>query len=302
MTEQKKNLVAELLAERLGKLIEKDESVWKKPWVCLGSDKNILSHRHYRGINALILPLVRDERGFNSIMWGTFQQWLERKTPVRKGEKGTRIIFWKPLTYQNEVKNDAGETELEEREVFMARCYTVFNGSQCEGYDVSAENKFKPLDDKRNKEADKYFDNYGIPIIYGGDSAFYVPSKDEIHLPEWERFNTASEFYSTLAHESIHSTGAKHRLDRKFKLDNEQMNYAIEELVADIGAGLLVGKFGYAYQFSDNNIAYLKSWFRSLKNEPKLLIKACSHAQKAVDYLDKVTEFKEADADTASNN
>lgn len=299
MTE-KQNPVAELLAAQLQKLIEADESKWEKPWVCLGADRNIISKKHYRGINALLLPLIRDELGFNSSMWGTYKQWQERGTPVKKGMKGSRVIFWKPLTFNVEVKNDEGETEMEEKETFMARIYTVFNGNQCEGYDVSAENNYKPLDDERNETADKYFERYGIPIIYGGNSAFYVPSKDEIHLPEWERFNTASEFYSTLAHESIHSTGAKHRLDRKFNLDTKHMNYAIEELVADIGAGLLVGKFGYAYQFSKNNLAYLKSWFRSLKNEPKLLIKACSHAQKAVDYLDKVTEFK--DADEASSN
>lgn len=97
--------------------------------------------------------------------------------------------------------------------------------------------------------------------------------------------NTETGFVSTLAHETVHATGHKNRLNRDMKGRFGNESYAFEELIADIGAGFVAGYLGYDYQFSKNNLAYLKSWLKVLKNDKRAIFKACSEAQKAFDYL-----------------
>lgn len=133
--------------------------------------------------------------------------------------------------------------------------------------------------------AQTFFANTNIAYNYGCLFAAYSPEKDVVCMPNRSDLINEEGFVSTLSHETVHATGHKNRLARDFNGKFGSESYAFEELVADIGAGFVAGYLGYDYQFSKNNLAYIKSWLKVLKNDKKAIFKACSEAQKAFDYL-----------------
>jgi antirestriction protein ArdC len=108
----------------------------------------------------------------------------------------------------------------------------------------------------------------------------YVPSDDIIFQPPQENFNSAENYYSTLAHEMVHSTAAKTRLNRRQK----KFNYAFEELIAEMGACFLCANLGIKGNL-ENHASYLDSWLRALKDDKTMIYKAANYAQKACRYL-----------------
>ncbi len=276
MTNDLISLVADTIIEKL----ENFKGSWETPFLSACSH-NIATKKCYRGINILLLDIARSKNDFSSCVWGTFKQWKEKGCPVRKGEKGTTILFWKPLVYKLEVETENGDLLELENQSFVARSYCVFNGSQVEGYTQETEQ----AEFNFNVDSEKFFENTKIEYRFDGSSAFYNHKKDYVCLPNKKHFNNESDFISTLSHETVHATGHKNRLNRDFSGCFGSKSYAFEELVADIGAGFVSGYLGYEYQFSKNNLAYLKSWLSVLKNDKKAIFKACSHAQKAFDYL-----------------
>ena len=131
----------------------------------------------------------------------------------------------------------------------------------------------------------EFLDKTGIEYEEGHNRACYIPSIDKVYLPSPEQFIDKAAYIPVSCHEFIHATGSKKRLDRDFTGKFGDESYAFEELVADIGAGFLSAALGKQYIFQNNNLAYLKSWVKVLKDQPKAILKACSHAQKAADYL-----------------
>lgn len=264
--------VANTLIERL----ENFSGEWEKPFISV-YPHNVVTGKPYRGINTLILAFTSALFGYHSASWGTFKQWQEKGYHVKKGEKATTIVFWKPLKFTTEVENtETGELEAVEEQAFVARAYNVFNGSQIEGW----EDEKKP-----DLDAMTFFENTKIRYSFGANLAAYDIKNDVVLMPERNQFINETAFISTIAHETVHATGHENRLNRdmKGKFGNEA--YAFEELIADIGAGFVAGYLGYEYQFSKDNLAYLKSWLKVLKNDKKAIFKACSHAQAAFDYL-----------------
>jgi antirestriction protein ArdC len=275
-----RNKVIENIAERLIKALSTFEGQWEKPFFTAGNNRNVVTGKDYRGINVLILAVAALKNGYKSKKWGTFQQWLEKKCPVKKGEKATQIIFWKPLIYKEEVRTENGEIIEEEKETYVARAYYVFNAEQVEGY--AEEPESEKIDVEAVAEINKFFDNTKIPYQFG-ERACYSPMKDLVIIPAREKCISLTEYAATFAHEMTHATGHKSRLAREMGMETEK--YAYEELIADIGAGMVCSYIGYDYAFSKNNLAYLKSWLQVFKDDPKKIVSACSQAQKAADYL-----------------
>lgn len=271
----------EKVSNQIIEKLETFEGKWEKPFVSLFA-YNILTQKPYRGINILLLNCAATEQKFTSAVWGTFKQWKDKGFAVRKGEKATTVLFWKPLTFKNEQENEeTGEIDISENHTYMARCYSVFNGSQIEGFTSDIEkSEFSFKEDVKT-----FFENTEIPYVYGAFQAAYFPEEDVIYMPHQSDFINEQGFVSTLAHETIHATGHEKRLNRDFNGRFGTESYAFEELVADIGAGFVAGYLGYEYQFSKDNLAYLKSWLKVLKNDKRAIFKACSEAQKAFDYL-----------------
>jgi antirestriction protein ArdC len=97
-------------------------------------------------------------------------------------------------------------------------------------------------------------------------------------MPDIRQFDNAEEYYSVLAHEHIHWSGSDTRLKRN------KLNYAEEELVAEIGAFLTSIHLGIQSSPKPNNLAYLKSWSKGEINKMKIF-SALSDAHKSVNFL-----------------
>jgi antirestriction protein ArdC len=128
-----------------------------------------------------------------------------------------------------------------------------------------------------------WFANIPATIHTGHNKACYVPSKDEIRMPDFDTFKTDIDYYSVLAHEIIHWTGADQRLNRK--LSQERQSYAFEELVAELGSALIAANLKIQSKPTDNTTAYLKGWLQAVKKKPKTLWDAMSLAKHAVSFL-----------------
>lgn len=256
-----------------------------------GLPLNPITDHHYRGINIPSLWIDQQEKGFTSNHWATFKQWKEQGANVRKGERGSQIIFYKTLTRLEE--NEQGEEC--ESSIPMLKSYTVFNANQVDGYEIGevvAPNSHSLVE--RIESADNYCTNTKADIRHSGLRAFYSQSGDFINMPDEQYFvdtkqATATEnYYATLLHELTHWTGAPHRLDRdKAKTKAEQDKYAFEELIAELGAAFLCAQIGIVQTPRDDHALYIKSWLTALKNDKKFVFKASAQAAKAVDYLNQ---------------
>lgn len=287
--EQLTNSLIALLEKTSRNIIDEVED----PFITLGFNaKNLVSNKCYTGFNSVRLAVEAMDKGYKSSVWGTYKQWQENGCQVRKGEKSTMVIWCKPIKYENEVVDDSGETKIVENTVNVAKVYFVFNGDQVDGY----KEEFRVLEGMPKEECLKFFKNCGIKQEEYRGKAFYRPSEDTVYVPPYSDFIGEAEYVATVAHEYCHATGAKHRLDRNLKNKFGDDGYAFEELIAEIGAGMVAGYLGYTYQFGKSNIAYLKSWLEVLKNDRSAVIRACSYAQKAFDYLVNCQEGKDDEA------
>ena len=286
------------IAHKVADLMTKHGTDWVKPWQgqAGGFPVNVASGKQYRGINVFLLL----SEGFSSQYWATFNQWKAAGAKIKKGSKATTIVLWKPLERQTE--NAEGETQTDR--FWMLRTFKVFNADQVEGWEAPAQDVTATPVDANGFEhcpsIEEFFDEAGVQINHGGNSAFYAPSVDAVQMPRKEDFvgtdtSTAAEaYYSTLAHEVTHWTGHKSRLDRIKSTRFGDKDYAFEELVAEMGAVFLSVQFGISPAPRPDHAKYLNNWIAALKAEPKVIFSAASEAQKAVDFIAEAAEYDPA--------
>jgi antirestriction protein ArdC len=290
-----KQSLKEQLESKIVKLIEtvEDARSWKKPFqgvMSSGLPQNYYSNTRYKGINIFFLWMESIEKGYQTNNWLTLKQCNQLKARVNKGEKSTPVFFFKPYEVK-EINTDTGE--LETKVVPILKSYRVFNIDQT---------TLKPVESTPTVTVDpipkckKFFESIDICEIRDGGSPYYAVSGDYISMPSINKFISSKSYYATLAHEYIHSTGHSSRLDRN--MDPKRESYAYEELIAELGASFISAHLHIdAYDIQNNAKAYLKSWLKSLKNDPKYLYKAMSEASKAFEYIVDIAE-----SNSASNN
>jgi antirestriction protein ArdC len=232
----------------------------------------------YRGGNAIALWATAQVKGYGSPFWLTYKQAQEAGAHVRRGEKGTLILYadrWKPA--------DADPDDPER--VFM-RAYTVFNAQQVEGLPASyytalrRPEGFNPI-----PEAEAFVRATGATVKEGGAGAFYRPSDDTITMPDRRAFADAEGFYATLLHELVHWTGAEARLNRPIRNRFGDPDYAREELVAELGAALLCCDLKLSKAPREDHAHYLAGWMQALQKNPMELWSAARAAETACDHL-----------------
>ena len=273
---------------------------WIKPWSgenAAGRITRPLRHNGmpYSGINILMLWTSAIEQGFASPSWMTFKQALELDACVRKGEKGSLVVYANSVTKTEQ--NDAGEDV--ERDIHFLKGYTVFNCDQIEGlpeqYYVKPEPRFTPV--QRIAQADAFFTATGIEIRIRGGQAYYAQELDYIQMPPIEAFTDAESFYATLAHETCHATKHPSRLDRDLGRKSwGDAGYAHEELVAELGSAFLCADLELTPEVRDDHASYIAFWVEVLKNDNRAVFAAAAHAQRAVDYLHKLQPKQKAEA------
>lgn len=275
------NELFERITHELISAIESGTGKWEMPWTQLGAHlapRNI-DGRLYRGFNVWVLAATASLKGWNSNTWGTYKAWQRHGAQVRKGEKGTQVVLWKRAKKRTE--NETGDTE--ESSYLYARVFTVFAAEQVDGYEAPAPVKLPTHE--RIEAAEAYFAKVGATVHEGGDSAFYRPVTDEIQVPTIDQFRTPEHFYSTLAHEHIHWTGHKSRLDRDLHNRFGSEAYAMEELVAELGAAMWSAQTGVDQTTRDDHASYLGGWLKVLKEDSRALVSVMSKAQAAIDHL-----------------
>lgn len=261
---------------------------WRRPWFQAGLPLNLVSKRPYRGINVFLLSAL----GYASPYFVSYNQAKKLGGSVKPGEKGCPVIFWKVSNYEKDKDgNPYGVTASGKPIVktsWLLRYYTVFNVSQCEGFEDKIPELptrvFNPIQD-----GDRIIDNMpNRPTITHNEArAYYRPACDTVNMPKHELFNSDGEYYSTAFHELVHSTGHASRLNRDEVTNIDVFGshtYSTEELVAEMGSVYLCNEIGLDAMF-DNSLAYLKSWLDKLKDDVKMLVVASGKAQKAVDYI-----------------
>ena len=118
--------------------------------------------------------------------------------------------------------------------------------------------------------------------------ACYIPSLDEVRMPELNAYKDSESFYATLFHELAHSTGHPSRLNRQGiagPIEFGSQDYSLEELIAEISASFLCAFTQIENKVIDNSVAYLNSWISKLSNDKYMIIKAASQAQKAFNMI-----------------
>ena len=265
--------------------IEAGAGQWHMPWHHDGSaitrPTNVASGKAYRGINTLVLWIAAATRGYASGQWGTYRQWNALGAQVRKGEHATSIVFWKRIGQPDH--DSQTDTEDEDRVCFVARGYAVFNRSQVDGYEA-AEQTLLP-ESERIARADAFLDVLNIPVTFGADSAYYRIDLDRIFMPEFAVFHDAVGFVATHLHEAAHATGAKHRLDRDLGSRFERDAVAMEEMIAELTAALVLADLRLAHHPRADHAAYLASWLTVLKHDSRAIFTAASKAQAAADWM-----------------
>lgn len=275
--------IYQMVTDRIVRQLEQvDPADFKTPWFCIGHSPVNLRGTAYRGINQLLLSGA----GHASNIWATFRQWKEKECSVRRGERSQIVVLWKFFDQTDDEGEATGKTGA-----VMVRYYRVFNADQVEGdYARQAERKFKDRLKTHNPiaEAESFVEGYTanerLPVR-PSDQAYYAGGiREHIGMPELGQFESPESYYSVFAHEITHSTGNRNRLDRDLSGRFGDQAYAFEELVAELGAAMICGALGLEQRPRIDHARYIKSWLTKLRSDPKFIISAASHAQKAADF------------------
>ncbi|NBP57918.1 DUF1738 domain-containing protein [bacterium] len=285
--------------------LKKDGLKYFKSFSGYGYPKNALTLKEYNGVNFWALNIQKRKLDFKSNLWATKKAWLSVGATILDGqEKNGRAIFYYS-TFKKNVKQN--EKQDEKTFAFLKVSY-VYNVAQVDlknsTYHVPSELPESKVID--NQEIENFINSIeGLHLHHTNDgTCHYNLTADKIVMSDKKTFvdtpdNSATgNYYSVLFHELIHWTGAKNRLARfekykkRFK-DNAQLEYAHEELIAEIGAVLLSQRFNIQKTINRNNLAYLKSWISALQNDNKFLISALSQSYRASEFLLNKGKLKE---------
>ena len=288
--------VYQIVTDRIIGSLKEGIIPWEKPWqnptFSGGSfPRNFRTGKSYRGVNVFLLWGTRHTSPF----WLTFKQALELGGNVRKGEKGSQIVFYKQLCSREnkteEVPAGRDGKTTNERAPFVLTYYTVFNVEQCEGLTIpmveSAPIQSVSVSETCEAIVNGWATRPAIRTEVASEGrAYYRPNTDSVHLPARFRFIDTAHYYATLFHELVHSTGHESRLARAFGERFGDESYSKEELVAETGAAFLCALVGIATKHTEQNTtAYIQNWISKLEQDNRLIVQAAASAQRAVDLI-----------------
>lgn len=301
LTPERKALVEQILDN-----LEKGDGLWKQGWVNTGVPESAITGKKYHGINNLFLTLVSIMKGYNDNRWLTYKQMEDKGWSFKTDEEGKSLAKGQGVAIEYfELRDKAtkkpfdrsvldGMTESERQEYMhdnvhpIRKYYRVFNGDLIEGIPEREKREIDPNGiNERAENVLSYWSENEAKIIYGGQSAFYRPSTDEIHLPPKDVFFDMPEFYATALHEVGHSTGHETRLNRDLSGKFGTSDYATEELRAEIASLFLEQdlEIQVSEKHIENNSQYIKAWHDKISEDPNVLFTAIADADKIAKYI-----------------
>lgn len=277
------------ITDRIVAAIEAGAPTYRMPWHSVGVPialpANARTGRPYRGINVLSLWVVATASRYISGYWATYRQWQALGAQVRKGERGTTIVFYL-------VDRASAEEEPQEeshRRRFVERPSRVFNADQVDGWsgvELPAHDHTVRWDC-----VEDVLRATGADVRHGSHRACYHLKDDYIEMPRPEAFvagyamSAAESYYATLLHELTHWTAHPNRLDRNLQSRFGSEAYAMEELIAEFGAAFLCGSLGISNEPRIDHASYIVSWLAVLRRDARALVTAASKAAAAADYV-----------------
>ncbi len=302
----KKN-VYEQVTDRIVAGLQEKGMTWFRPWNAGQMSERPINNatgKAYKGLNVLFLCIEQMDKGYDHSEWLTYKQCAAQGGQVRKGEKGTPVVFWSikfkaihdgsgDVKYFTKLSDIPGG-DWKYQKTFMPRVWNVFNICQCDDIEpkrerVEPSGEFSPIESAERVYMEQYPEDKRPTLKHGGGSAFYVPSKHHVQMPKPETFVTNDDYYKTFFHELVHSTGHEDCLNRagvsKVAASGSD-SYSKEELVAEIGSQFLVSLTGIEPKDDkENSQAYINHWIKQLKDQPKMALSAATQAMKAVDFI-----------------
>lgn len=276
------------------------------------------SGRSYNGLNPWLLAGASIVNGWTDPRFCTYKQLTKKKWKIKEdqprkagGPGPSDVYFWHIVNEERDPKTG----EITRGKFFTVKMYRVWNYQQLEGPEPwavpEAPEPLKPLgpvEDGVDWEEAAARDLYAlafkvceawdseVPCSHGGDRAFYVPSADRIQMPTLDQFKSKAKandttvvegiryYLATRFHEMVHSTGHPSREKRDFsgRFGNEA--YAFEELIAEIGAAILMAAAGVVStgEVREDHASYIQSWIKVLKGDKQAIFTADSQAKKGV--------------------
>lgn len=285
---------AQALADIFIRGLESGTAPWVKPWTnstpTSEAPYNPTTGKAYRGGNAVALMCAEAERLDTGSMavpdsrWMTYKQASSVGCQVRKGEKGMQLLKWMEVEEPRAptpVGGSQAEATAEKR--LIALPFWVFHASQIDGLPAPPAIEPKP-ELQMLQEVDDLVKASGAVVQTGGNRALYSPKLDIIRMPALFQFHDMPSAAATLLHELGHWTGHETRLNRTFSFDRKSEDYAREELRAEMASLAMAQRLGVPHDPSQH-VAYVGSWIRLLKDDPRELLRAASDVEKILAHL-----------------
>ena len=270
--------------------IETGAADFEMPWhrqAHAGLPRNPATKKLYRGVNTLVLWIIRRKAGFASSYWASYLQWKSLGAQVRQGEKGATIVF-----YQRKEEDEVTEGDNQNQERAVIRYSHVFNGDQVDGW--TANEASGEANHQKFSKAVGFINSLQSEIRHGSDTAYYSPALDCIYMPDQSAFRDTKSrsavegYYAVLFHEHIHWSGHPSRLNRDLSGRFGSSAYAMEELVAELGASFLCATLGINTYPRSDHASYITSWLKVLKEHKTAIFAAASAASAASLYLESL--------------
>ncbi|OSI72285.1 antirestriction protein ArdC [Bradyrhizobium canariense] len=278
------DITSKIIAE-----LEAGRVPWVQPWgtaaakAPLAVPKSVATGRQYSGINILILWGAATEHGFTGQSWLTFRQALSLGGHVRKGERGTTVVYADRFVPVDE-KRRAHETGEEAQAVPFLKRFTVFNLDQCDGLASDIVTAAPPPPPGTIEPTiDALIKATGIDFRIGGNRAFYVPTGDYVQVPPPQAYFEPINWHRTALHELAHASGHPSRLNRDLSGSFGTTKYAFEELIAEIASAFGCASLGIVPTV--RHADYIGSWLDVLREDHRAIVRAASQASKVADYL-----------------
>lgn len=285
--------VFEMVTEQIVERMKQGEIPWVRPYTVRGPKLAIshISKEPYSLLNQFLLAEPGE--------YFTFNQAVKEGFRIKKGSKAKFIVFWKMLTPKEAMKvgefvEDTDDKQPNRLIPYLKR-YNVFHESDIEGFERDPKSEEQAvIDEAKNSEqvlqAEDIISGYvetarGPKLSISDTIPSYSPTLDVISCPQKCQFNSLSEYYKSLFHEMVHSTGHKDRLNREMKPSFYLDSYSREELVAEIGSSYLASISQLPDLSVDNAAAYIQGWIKPLQNNPKWIVWASSRAEAAVNFI-----------------
>ena len=277
----------DIITEKVIEMLEQGTIPWKRPWkVTNRQATSVATKKGYRGMNWLLLNSIMVTEGYKRPEFLTYKKAAEMGGNVIKGQRGWPVTLWQWFDKKEGGKVVYGPNGKPQQIPFL-RYYTVFNADQVEGIEWPELGDDKQIDFTPLEHAQVLIDEWEeCPVIeHTGVRACYSRQDDKVLMPEANTFKTSEAYYATLFHELGHSTGHTDRLNREFGKRFGDKAYAYEELVAEMTSAFLCAESGIVDDTLEDTAAYIKSWIKKLKDDPKMVVTAAGAAQKSADMI-----------------